>query len=226
MSTSAKTRTDEVHARLRADILGGRFAPGERLKFTPLCQSYDASVGLIREVLSRLAEQGLVLANPQVGFQVTPISVDDLLDLTRTRTDIECLALRRGIERGDMAWRARLVATHFVLADTPRRDTSTPTRVTPAWEAAHADFHDALLAGCGSPRLHAIATTLRDSACLYRRWSEAIDPADATRDPAGEHAAIFQYAIDGDVESAVTALAAHIELTTTLIVASRAGQPE
>lgn len=222
MSTSAKTRTNEVHARLRADILGGRFAPGERLKFTPLCQAYDASVGLIREVLSRLAEQGLVLANPQVGFQVTPISVDDLLDLTRTRMDIECLVLRRGIERGDMAWRARLVATHFILADTPRRDASAPTRVTPAWEAAHVDFHDALLAGCGSPRLYAIATALRDSACLYRRWSEAIDPSDAARDPAEEHATIFQHAINGDADSAVAALAAHIELTTTLIVASRA----
>src|SRR5437764_786576 len=103
MPTSAKTRTDEVLDRLRADILDGRFAPGERLKFAPLCQTYDASVGLLREVLSRLAEQGLVLANPQVGFQVTPISVDDLLDLTRTRMDIEGLALRRGIERGDMA---------------------------------------------------------------------------------------------------------------------------
>jgi len=222
MSTSAKTRTDEVHARLRADILGGRFAPGERLKFTPLCQVYDASVGLIREVLSRLAEQGLVLANPQVGFQVMPISVDDLLDLTRTRMDIEGLALRRGIERGDRAWRARIVATHFTLADTPRRDVATPTRVTPEWEAAHADFHDALLAGSGSPRLYAIATALRSSACLYRRWQEAIDPFDAARDPAEEHATICQHALDGDQDSAVAALAAHIELTTTLIVASRA----
>ncbi|MFJ5263671.1 GntR family transcriptional regulator [Streptomyces sp. NPDC088387] len=219
--TTAKTRTDEVHDRLRADILAGRLAPGERLKFTPLCQAYDASVGLIREVLSRLAEQGLVLASPQAGFQVMPISVDDLLDLTRTRVDIECLALRRGIERGETAWRARVVAAHFTLADTPRRDASAPTRVTEAWEAAHADFHDALLAGCGSPRLHAIATALRNSACLYRRWSEAIDPSDAARDPAGEHAAICRHVIDGDADSAVTALAAHIELTTTLIVASR-----
>jgi DNA-binding GntR family transcriptional regulator len=222
MPTGTKTRTDEVHARLRADILGGRFAPGERLKFTPLCQAYDASVGLIREVLSRLAEQGLVLANPQVGFQVTPISIDDLLDLTRTRTDIECLALRRGVEAGDIAWRARLVTTHFILADTPRRDESAPNRVTPAWEAAHAEFHDALLAGSGSPRLSAIATALRDSACLYRRWSEAIDPSDAARDPAREHATIFQHSIDGNADSAVAALAAHIELTTKLIVASRA----
>jgi DNA-binding GntR family transcriptional regulator len=221
MPTSAKTRTDEVLDRLRADILDGRFAPGERLKFAPLCQTYDASVGLLREVLSRLAEQGLVLANPQVGFQVTPISVDDLLDLTRTRMDIEGLALRRGIERGDMAWRARLVAAHFTLANTQRRDEKDPTRVTPAWETAHTDFHDALLAGGGSPRLHAIATSLRTSACLYRRWSEAIDATDAARDPAAEHAAILQHTIDGDADAAVAALAAHIELTTTLIVAAR-----
>ena len=222
MPTSAKTRTDDVLDRLRADILAGRFAPGERLKFAPLCQSYDASVGLIREVLSRLAEQGLVLASPQVGFQVTPISVDDLLDLTRTRMDIEGLALRRGVERGEMAWRARLVAAHFTLANTPRRDGADPTRVTPAWEAAHADFHDALLAGCGSPRLYAMATALRDSACLYRRWSEAIDSSDAARDPAQEHATILRHAVDGDADAAVAALAAHIELTTTLIVESRA----
>jgi DNA-binding GntR family transcriptional regulator len=221
MPTSAKTRTDEVLDRLRADILAGRFAPGERLKFAPLCQVYDVSVGLLREVLSRLAEQGLVLASPQVGFQVTPISVDDLLDLTRTRMDIEGLALRRGIERGDMAWRARLVAAHFTLANTQRRNENDPTRVTPAWEAAHTDFHDALLAGGNSPRLYAIATALRTSACLYRRWSEAIDATDAARDPAAEHAAIFQHAIDGDADAAVAALAAHIELTTTLIVASK-----
>ncbi|MFI9384663.1 GntR family transcriptional regulator [Kutzneria sp. NPDC052558] len=220
MPTSAKTRTDEVLDRVRADILGGRLAPGERLKFAPLCRDYDASVGLLREVLSRLAEQGLVLANPQVGFQVTPISLDDLLDLTRTRMDVEGLALRRGIERGDLAWRARLVAAHFTLANTPRRDPADPTRVTPAWETAHTDFHDALLSGCG-PRLYAIAAALRTSACLYRRWSEAIDSTDAARDPAREHATILQHTVDGDADAAVAALSAHIELTTTLIVASR-----
>lgn len=221
VATSAKTRTDEVHDRLRADILTGLFAPGERLKFTVLCQRYDASAGLTREVLSRLAEQGLVQASPQVGFQVTPISVDDLLDLTRTRMDVESLALRRGVERDDMAWRARLVAAHFTLANTPRRDPADPTTVTPEWDVVHEEFHDVLLAGCGSPRLYAIATALRTSARLYRRWSEAIDSSDAARDPAAEHAAIAQHAIDGDADAAVAALAAHIELTTTLIVASR-----
>ena len=222
---AAKTRTDDVHDRLRADILGGVFQPGERLKFSPLCERYDASVGLVREVLSRLTEQGLVRASPQVGFQVTPISIDDLLDLTRTRVDIEGLALRRSIERDDLAWRAKLVAAHYTLANTPRRRADDPGRVTAEWEVAHAGFHDALLAGCGSVRLYAIARSLRDSARLYRRWSEALDETDRERDPAGEHAKILECAVEGRADEAVRALADHIRLTTTLILAAQ-GVPE
>ncbi|MFI6338795.1 GntR family transcriptional regulator [Streptomyces sp. NPDC050535] len=218
MPSAAKTRTDDVHDRLRADILAGRFTPGERLKFSPLCRTYDASVGLVREVLSRLSEQGLVHASPQVGFQVSPISVDDLVDLTRTRIDVECLALHRGIERDDLTWRAELVAAHYTLANTARRDAADPARVTAAWEDAHAAFHTALLSGCGSPRLYAIATSLRDSALLYRRWSEALDQSDSARDPAAEHSAILEHAVHGRADEAAAALASHIQLTTTLIL--------
>lgn len=218
---ASKTRTDDVYAWLRADILGGVFPPGERLKFRPLCARYDASVSLVREVLSRLSEQGLVRANPQIGFQVTPISEDDLLDLTTTRVDIECLALRRAIGRDDIGWRSKLVAAHYTLANTPRRDPGDPGRVTPDWESAHAEFHDVLLSGCGSERLYAIARGLRDSAKLYRRWSEAIDAQDLERDPAAEHAAITDRALAGDADGAVAALADHIRLTTDLILKSR-----
>ncbi|WP_326835181.1 GntR family transcriptional regulator [Amycolatopsis rhabdoformis] len=220
---ASRTRTDDVYASLRADILGGVFPPGERLKFRPLCTRYDASVSLVREVLSRLSEQGLVRANPQIGFQVTPISEADLLDLTDTRVDIECLALRHAIGRDDLAWRSKLVAAHYTLANTPRRDPADPGRVTPDWEAAHAEFHDVLLAGCGRERLYAIARGLRDSAKLYRRWSEALDEQDLERDPAAEHAAITDHALAGDADRAVAALADHIRLTTDLILNSRPG---
>ncbi|WP_328643974.1 GntR family transcriptional regulator [Amycolatopsis sp. NBC_00348] len=221
---AAKTRTDDVYEWLRADILGGVLVPGERLKFRPLCARYSASVSLVREVLSRLAEQGLVRASPQVGFQVTPISEADLRDLTVTRVDIEGLALRRSVERNDLAWRSKVVAAHYTLANTRRRDPADPGRVTPDWEAAHAEFHDVLLAGCGSERLYGIARALRDSAKLYRRWSEALDEQDRERDPAAEHAAITDHALAGDADGAVAALAGHIRLTTDLILETRPEQ--
>lgn len=67
-----RTRTDDVHARLRADILSGRLLPGQRLKFPDLAARYEASVGVIREALIRLAERGLVRSEAHLGFQVAP----------------------------------------------------------------------------------------------------------------------------------------------------------
>ena len=213
-----KTRTDDVHDRLRADILGGRWRPGDRLKFTPLCERYGASVGVVREVLSRLAEQGLVRAEPQVGFQVTPISLEDLLDLTTVRVDIEGLALRYSIERGDLAWETGVVAAHHALERTPRRLPDDPARLSDDWVLAHAHFHEALTCGCNSPRLSAIALSVRESAELYRRWSVPIGEWETTRDVDGEHRAILEAAVNRDADAAVTALSAHINLTTQLIL--------
>lgn len=217
----SKTRTDDVHARLRADILGGRFHPGERLKFTPLCKRYGASVGLIREVLSRLAEQGLVRAQPQIGFEVTPISVEDLTDLTRVRVDIEGLALRQSIARGDLAWKSRVVAAHYTLEQTERRDPDDPHRIADDWEVAHAAFHDTLLDGCGSARLYSIARSLRDSADLYRRWSLPLGEIGQERDVAAEHRQILQMTVAGRADDAVQALTDHIWCTTRLILRAK-----
>ncbi|WP_244938470.1 GntR family transcriptional regulator [Actinomadura madurae] len=207
-----------MHALLRADILSGRFHPGERLKFTPLCQRYNASVGLIREVLSRLTEQGLVRAQPQVGFEVTPISVEDLVDLTRARVDIEGLALRRSIERAKLPWKSQVIASHYTLEQTPRRDPEDPDRINDAWEVAHAAFHDTLLAGCGSERLYAIARSLRDSAELYRRWSLPLGEIERERDVAAEHRRILDLTVAGQADDAVKALAEHICCTTRLVL--------
>ena len=217
---ATKTRTDEVHDQLRADILSGRFQPAERLKFTPLCKRYDASVGLIREVLSRLAEQGLVQAQPNVGFAVTGISIEDLQDLTQLRADIEGLALRRSIERAELSWRAQLVSAHYTLEQTPRRDPSDPARISDDWERAHTAFHDVLLVASGSPRLYSIACSLRQSAELYRRWSLPLGEKDGERDVAAEHRRIFEHAVAGHADEAVESLADHICTTTRLIVDS------
>ena len=74
----SSTRVDQVFAELRSDILAGRCLPGARLRMAELAARHGASMGVLREALSRLAAQGLVVAEPQHGFQVTPISVTDL----------------------------------------------------------------------------------------------------------------------------------------------------
>lgn len=213
----AKTRVLEVHAAVRRTILNGRLRPGERLGPSVLAQEYGVSLSVVREALTRLAEQGLVVSQPQQGFQVTPISKQDLLDLTSTRLDIETLALRRSVERGDVGWRSGVVAAHYVLESTIQYESVDPPILNEGWARAHQTFHAELLAACGGTRLLEFAKSLRDSAELYRRWSSPIG-GDTERDIAGEHRDILHAVQALDADLAARLLAAHISHTTDVLL--------
>lgn len=212
-ATKQRASTEEVYAALRGDVLGGAFRPAEKLKFSPLCERYGASVSVIREALTRLAEQGLVEAEPRIGFRVRSLSLADLQDLTATRIDLETLAFRYSIERGDVEWESALVAAHHRLERTPMHEEGSTT-LTDEWESAHAAFHIALLAGCASPWLLGMTHTLRDAAEFYRRWSYTQQPG---RDVAGEHRDILTAALDRDADRASALLAQHYRHTAQIV---------
>ena len=140
---AAITRTEQVYAQLRADILSGRVLPGTKLRFAELTERYDCSTSVVREGLTRLAEQGLVQSEPQHGFHVTPLSQDDLDDLTTARCEIEGLVLRMSIEHGDIAWESEVVAAHHALDRTPMESDGDPVVMSEEWTLAHARFHQA-----------------------------------------------------------------------------------
>lgn len=215
----AGTRSETALLALRRDILAGRLLPGQRLQFNELNTRYQMSVGVLREALSRLVEQGLVISEPQQGFRVVPVSPDDLQDLTAARVQIETMALRLALGSGDLAWESRLVAAHHVLDGTPQLSTDDPHRVSEAWASAHARFHEVLLEACEIRRLREIAASLRDAAELYRRWSRHLGSED-DRDIPGEHEALLRAALSRDVESATTLLTEHIEYTTNAVLAA------
>jgi DNA-binding GntR family transcriptional regulator len=209
------TRAERVYSALRADIFGGRRRPGERLPFAELTARYEASMGVVREVLTRLTAEGLVESEPQYGFRVVPLSAADLKYLTDARATIETLVLGQAVEHGGVSWESEVLAAHHRLQRTPQMATDDPGRLSDEWTAAHADYHHALLVGCPNPRLLAIAESLRDAAELYRRWS--VPPAHAHRDIAGEHRAILDAVLARDADAAAAALAAHIQATTNVL---------
>lgn len=224
MVAKLKTRQEEALKALRGDILAGRLIPGQKLPFAELCANYSVSVGVIREALSRLVEQGLVQVEPQQGFRVTPISGPDLVYLTEARREIETLTLRHAIAEGGVSWESEVLAAHYRLRRCPRLDPEDPVRLNDDWVEAHAVFHATLLDGCRNPRLKAIALQLRDSAELYRRWSVPLGHR-PQRDIEGEHQAIVDAVTAGDTEGAIQALDHHIALTTELLLDSGLAVP-
>ena len=213
------TRAERAYQRIRSDILTGHFLPGQRLLFTDLGSRYGASVGVLREGLSRLAEQGLVVSQPQQGFHVTPVIPEDLQDLTEARVEIETLAFRKGMEAGNLAWESRLVAAHHVLDGTPELIAGDPQHVNEDWAIAHTEFHRVLLEACPNRRLREFAGALRDASEVYRRWSRHLG-GEQGRDIPGEHRALLQAALARDIPGGVALLARHIEYTTNAVLAS------
>lgn len=211
----SQSRTEHVFEALRHDLLESHIQPGERLKLVELAERFGISQTVVREALTRLSEQGLVQANPKKGFMVMPLSVDDLIDLTRVRIRLETMALRDSIENGDLAWETGVVAAHHVLERTPFV-TAGPAEAT-TWRQCHRAFHQALCAGTGSPRLEDLVTSLRDSADLYRMWSGALGN-DKTRDIAHEHKAMMDAALAHDADTAVRLLTEHISRTTQALL--------
>jgi DNA-binding GntR family transcriptional regulator len=206
---------EEVYGWIRAELLTGRLEPGTRLRLRDFAARRGVSQSVVREAVTRLAEQGLVQSSPQRGFRVTPLSIDDLIDLTRTRVLIETLALRESITHGDLNWESTVIARHHALQKTPM--TTTDGHVSQTWASAHRLFHLSLLSGCSSTRLESIATGLRDCSDLYQHWSREL-AHDTDRDVASEHRDIAELTAARDADAACAALGKHIERTTAALL--------
>lgn len=208
------TRVDDVYRRLRRDILSGRHLPGAKLLSEPLRQEYNISSGVLREVLPRLAGEGLVVSEPQRGFRVATVSVSDLHQLTEARILVETAALRQAIEVGDLQWESRVVAAHHTLAGSAFRDDT--GKLSEEWLIAHSAFHESLLSGSPNQRLQRIASQLRDATELYRCWSHGLGD-EPNRDVAGEHRLIFEATVAREGDRAAALLAEHYEHTTRIM---------
>jgi DNA-binding GntR family transcriptional regulator len=208
--------TQFAHDRLRADLLACRLKPGERLVINQLCQKLNVSLGAVREALSRLTSEGLVIAEPQRGFRAAPISADDLKDLTAVRIEIELLCLKDSIANGDVRWEAQLVAANHLLAHTPARTSGDFRLLNEAYAVAHRSFHEALVAGCKSPWLLRLRALLYDQSERYRRLSLPL--AERERDVNSEHRAITEAALARDVPRAASLLTAHLERTSQILL--------
>jgi len=181
---------------------------------------YGAGRTPLREACCRLVAERLVTSEDQRGFRVAAISRADLVDVTRTRQQLEPLALRASIQRGDVAWEGEVTAALHRLqrAGTPPRAGG---GLDDAWEREHARFHAALLSACDSLLLLRFHATLFEQSERYRRLAAAYgQPA---RDIHAEHAAIARAALARDAERACALVVEHIALTSERVLACYPG---
>lgn len=212
--SQSKTLMGSVYDRLRRDIVDGALPPGARLRFEELRESYGVGLSPLREALTRLAAEKLVILEQNCGFHVAPISRSDLKDLLFMRQEIESLAILRSIERGDDQWEAAIVAAIHALG---KRQSLTPDgHIDPEWETRHRRFHDSLVAACDSPRLLLYRQQLTDHADRYRRLSHRYSLSG--RDHLAEHCALSDAVVARDAAQANRLIRQHLGRTVDIIL--------
>jgi DNA-binding GntR family transcriptional regulator len=197
---------ERAYRRIRTDILFGRLAPGEKLKLERLKDDYGVSVSTLREVLSRLASEKLVVAEGQRGFEVAPVSAEDLKDIASLRLLLEVHAIAQSFQSGDMEWEARVVAAHHKLAameDKKKADGSPDAEI---WKRYDWEFHQALISACGSRELMETHGAVFDK---YLRY-QVLALTDRGDIAAREHKELMQCALRRDAAKAGKVLEGHI----------------
>ncbi len=163
-SDSKDNFASKVMIQLKQDILIGFFKPGEKLLMSRLKERYQVGISPLREALSQLLVEQLVVVENQRGFKVHPISLQEMHDIYQSRALIEQLCISLAIERGDDEWEAGILASAHKMQKFSDCIESHPHE----WEKRHQDFHTAIASGCQSPTLLQVRRSLYEKASRYR----------------------------------------------------------
>src|SRR5882724_9939456 len=88
-SEGSRTMADTTYRRLRHDIVAGTLPAGSKLKLEGLANDYAVGMSPLREALTRLMGDLLVVSEGQRGFWVAPLSLKEIDDVSRVRALIE-----------------------------------------------------------------------------------------------------------------------------------------
>ncbi len=215
MTTSPTTLADLADEHLRRDIVSGALKPGEKLSIALLTSRYAIGASPLREALSRLSTDHLVVLEGKRGFTVAPISAAELEDISVCRRLIETEAVRLAVEGGDDAWESRVVAAFHRLDRVEERVRQDGASRSDEWEERNGEFHEAVVSACGSAWLVRLQKMLYVQHERYRRLS--LQHRDPARDLRAEHRDIMDACLDRNSAAAARLSGEHIDRTSAAV---------
>ncbi|MBS0298218.1 MAG: GntR family transcriptional regulator [Proteobacteria bacterium] len=186
--------SEQVAEAVRAMIVDGRLAEGERINEVRLSTALGVSRTPLREALGRLAAEGALTSAPNLGYFVRPLTLEEFEDVYGLRPILDPEALRlAGLPSPERLARLEALNRDLAKARTPEEAIA----LDDAW-------HLELLADCPNRLLlemigNVILRTRRYELALMR---ETVNVLNAT----GEHDAILAALGASDLDGACRAL--------------------
>ena len=205
-AASNETRASSVYYELKGDILNGKLKPGSKLRLAVLKSDYNVGNSPLREALTRLSANGMVVREENKGFRVSPASVDELKEIIRTRCWLEEIALRQSIRNADDAYDERIVLAVHRLSRANRENVKVQ-------EDLHREFHFSLISACNSQLMLTYCTKLYEQTIRYRNLSAVVEYREG-------HEAIRDAILAREEDKAVQLLLSHYHMIGEILIDS------
>lgn len=196
---SEETLAARISRSLAERIIAGEIAPGSRLRQDHIAEEFGASHVPVREAFRRLEAQGLAVSEPRRGVRVAAFDLSEVKEVAEMRAALEVLALRHAAPH--------LTAAILDAAEdaTKAADNSGDVR---SWEEANRRFHRLIIEPCRMPRLLAGIDDLHAASArfLFSAWR-----SDWETRTDHDHRAILAALRRGDVDTACSTLARHVQ---------------
>jgi len=188
-----------IAATLREEILSGVLPPGTALGQEDIAKRFSISRIPVREALRLLERDGLASIIANKGARVTPLTIEDLNEISEMRIASETLALSRAVPNLSNAHLDQAAEVQTRLEGAP----------SCMFGPLNAEFHRILYAPAKRPRLLAHIETLSLLSERYlRRVTETLDHSDQSH---REHHMILSACNARDTDHAVATLTDHIK---------------
>ncbi|PQJ62935.1 XRE family transcriptional regulator [Photobacterium angustum] len=194
---------------IRHDILCGEFEAGQKLVLSELKERYQVGGTPLREAMVQLSWQKYVKMEPQKGFWVADVSLDELRGILKARLALGHVALKDAIKKGDEAWELQVLTAFHKLN---RLDPESALFDYDEWELRHKEFHLSLVACEGSEFILDMISNVYDQQERYRHFllNANLSPEKQYHDN-GEHEALMKAVLSRNVELSCQLLKEHGE---------------
>ncbi len=203
MTEAAGVSLNELaYRRFKQALVTLSYKPGEYLNTAQVMNDLDMGRTPINQAIHRLANEGLLQVIPRKGVMVSPLSMDDALELIEVRLANEMLCMQLASQRIT----ERQIAT---LTELNRQiEAASQERDRVRMMTLDHEFHQELAQIAGNNMLADILSVLHARA--QRFWASTLSREGHMREVIDEHRAIIAALAAQDSAAAAEAAQAHI----------------
>jgi len=199
-----------IYKELKKEIMSGKLLPGSSLVEREISEKYGISRTPVREILWRLASDGLLNKEPSRGYITKKISLEEILNIFQTREAIEGMAARLACLKNDANFFSKINEIEKKIKEVNIE------KNTQEGVLLGRKLHDVIIDAAGNPFLSQFYKKLEDLSALTRNITQSSILIEKKSQES--HLAIIDALEEKDEAKSEHCMREHLRITCRLMV--------